>query len=242
MKAKKAFQCPIEDLPTIGEFIIESVKKDLGDFSSYSPVFTPAYLSNIELKIVACRKRVRSWAVIQELKATTELLNLTTQSLRVKLNFLEGYIKLSANELDVPTASMGLAAVRKSISHGSTESLIDAIEEMMIPVRRNISVLESKGLKESLLDEIEYIRERTNQLNLRQNELESERNRLTQENIEMFNELWQMIHPIFETGKALYRGTNAAKLKDYTLAQLIKRIHHAGRNMDKTKEDDQLTF
>jgi hypothetical protein len=45
----------------------------------------------------------------------------------------------------------------------------------------------------------------------------------------LFNDLWKTLSPVFETGKALYRGVDEAKLKDYTVTQLVKRIDHEGR-------------
>jgi hypothetical protein len=40
MQTKKMFQCKIEELPVIGEFVVESARKDMADFSGFSPVFT----------------------------------------------------------------------------------------------------------------------------------------------------------------------------------------------------------
>ncbi|MDR0843669.1 MAG: hypothetical protein LBN71_00470 [Tannerella sp.] len=77
-----------------------------------------------------------------------------------------------------------------------------------------------------MFGEIEAQVEKINALNVKQNELESVRNRLTKESIEIFNDLWKLLQPVFETGKALYRGVDAARLKDYTLSQLLKRINH----------------
>ncbi|MDR2041059.1 MAG: hypothetical protein LBP98_01920, partial [Tannerella sp.] len=59
----------------------------------------------------------------------------------------------------------------------------------------------------------------------RQNKLESERNRVTEQDVDAYNDLWLALQPILETGKALYRGTDKAKLKDYTFVQLEKRLH-----------------
>lgn len=223
---KRLFHCKIEDVPVIGEFVTGSARKDIADFSSFSPVFTASYFDEIDAKIVVCREKVRSWVVIQELKATTEKLTNTTGSLRVKLNLLEGYLKLAASELDVKATDMGLSIVRSAVGRGNTEKVIMGVTEMLVAVRRNQAALEAQGMKPALINEIAVIAQEINKLNVRQNELESARNRLTEENTGLFNDLWKALLPVFETGKALYRGVDEAKLKDYTVTQLIKRINH----------------
>jgi hypothetical protein len=69
-------------------------------------------------------------------------------------------------------------------------------------------------------------------LNVKQNDLVSKRNRLTKQNIEMFNDLWESLQPVLKTAKAIYRGVDDVKLKDYTIAQLLKRIN-ATRKKEK---------
>ncbi|MDR2139304.1 MAG: hypothetical protein LBP50_07140, partial [Tannerella sp.] len=73
-------------------------------------------------------------------------------------------------------------------------------------------------------------------LNVKQNELESRRNRATEEDIDVFNDLWLALQPVLETGRALYRGVDAAKLKDYTIAQLKKRLHPHPQKQPSGKE------
>jgi hypothetical protein len=225
MKTKKLFKCKFEELPVVGEFVVGSARRDMADFSGYSPVFTPAALDEIEGRIAVCREKVRSWVVVRELKSTTEKLAATTNSLRVKLNVLEGYVKLASGELDIFVADTGIPIIRSAISRGNTEGVIAGVTNMLAAVNRNMKALEAKGLKSALIDDITATTREINALNVRQNELESERNRLTEENTELFNGLWKALSPLFGTGKALYRGVNNAKLKDYTMVQLVKRIN-----------------
>ncbi|MDR0613534.1 MAG: hypothetical protein LBG45_08695 [Dysgonamonadaceae bacterium] len=36
---KRLFQCKFEELPVIGQFVVDSARKDIADFSGFSPVF-----------------------------------------------------------------------------------------------------------------------------------------------------------------------------------------------------------
>jgi hypothetical protein len=229
MKAKRVFKCKAEELPVIGEFLVEAVRRDMAEFSGFSPVFNEAGLGEIEAKINACRETVRSWVFIKELKAVTEKLENKTNLLRVGLNKLEGYLNLAAGNLDVRVADAGLISLRKAISRGNTEGVIAGVANLLVVVRRNLPALEAKGLQAALPDEIAAQTHEIGALNVKQNELESLRNRQTEEDVEVFNDLWKSLLPVFETGRALYRGVNEAKLKDYTYTQLHKRIHSEGK-------------
>ncbi|MDR2041672.1 MAG: hypothetical protein LBP98_05075, partial [Tannerella sp.] len=122
-------------------------------------------------------------------------------------------------------ADVGLKEVRKSIDNSNAETLVPAVADLLSTLRRNLSALQAVGLQASRLEAIEQQTLAIDSLNVKQNELESERNRITEQDIDVFNDLWLALQPILETGKALYRGTDEAKLKDYTLAQLKKRLH-----------------
>jgi hypothetical protein len=197
----------------------------LDEFNAFSPVFMPDYLDATAQKINACKSIVSSSLKIKELKATTQKLTDTSKGLRPKLNILEGYLKLGATELDISIADTSMKQVRTAISKGNTEGIVANIGKLLEVVKRNQQVLENKGLREELLREIAEQTQTIDALNIQQDNLISARNRLTKENMAIFNDLWTSLLPITETAKAMYRGVNPTKLKDYTIAQLKKRIH-----------------
>jgi hypothetical protein len=234
MKVKREFRCKVEELPVIGEFVLNSANRDATDFQRFSPIFTPEYLGRIEGKIKTCKEVVPSSVIARQLKATTETLKKMSDSIRLSLNVLEGYLKLAADELDIRIKDIGLAAIRRSISHGNTEGLTVNVRTMLVAVKRNQAALEAKGLRPGLLDDILTQIQEIETLNLKQNTLQSDRTLTTAEDLEAFNDLWRAIKPLFDTGKALYRGVNAVKLNDYTLTHLVKRINAEG-NRKKEK-------
>ncbi|MDR2763560.1 MAG: hypothetical protein LBB90_00835 [Tannerella sp.] len=225
MRKKRLFPCSISDLPVLAEFLLESLGRDINDFSGYSPLFTTSCSDGIRAKIITCREVTRSWTFIKELKSVTETLYSDIHALRVTINPVEGYVKLAAASLDVAVGDVGLKEVRRSIGKGNAETLVPAVAELLSTLRRNITALQAVGLQESLLVAIEEQTATIDTLNVKQNELESERNRVTEQDTDVFNDLWLALQPILETGKALYRGVDEAKLKDYTIAQLEKRLH-----------------
>jgi hypothetical protein len=234
----KKFQCKIEDVPIIGEFLLSSVKKDINDFSGFSSTFTPEFLTTIETKISSCKELTSSSTIVKELKAVTKQIRDKSKGLRVKLNVLEGYLKLSKGTLDIAVEDAGLKNVRHNISRFNIEGLISNVQTLLVAVKRNQSVLEAKGFKPSIINDLETQINEINVLNTKQNDLISDRNRTTKQNITLFNDLWENITPIVETAKALYRGVDETKLKDYTIAQLIKRIN-AGKRKEKEESSEE---
>jgi hypothetical protein len=99
------------------------------------------------------------------------------------------------------------------------------MQTSLVAVKRNFPALEVYGLKQTLLDDIEAQLKEIGKLNVKQNALLSKRNSLTVENIDKFNDLWSNLKLIMSTAKAIYRGVNEAKLKDYTITHLKKRVN-----------------
>jgi hypothetical protein len=215
----------LEDVPTIAAFIIDRLEEDLDDFNAFSTIFNPAYIASVRGKIDICKDLISSSSVAKELKSVTQKISDDSGRLRVKLNALEGYLKLAATELDITVTDVGIKTVRNAITRGNTEGVTANIRQLLAAVKRNSTVLETKGLNPDLLSEIETQTQEIETLNVKQNDLISTRNRLTEKNTETFNDLWKSLQPIMETAKAIYRGVNPTKLKDYTVLQLQKRIN-----------------
>jgi hypothetical protein len=233
---KKTFSFKIEELLTIVEFILNSVRKDMNDFSSFSSIFTPDYIDSIESRNTACGQLLSSSLISKELKAVTQQIKDTSIALRTKLNILEGYLDISADSLDISSKDMGLKAVRRTISKGNIEGLIASMREMLAAIRRNLPVLEAGGLNPLLLDELESEIKKIDALNVKQNDMISNRNRQTERNILEFNALWDSLQPILKTARAMYRSKDSAKLKDYTISQLLKRINSEKRKKQTTTD------
>jgi hypothetical protein len=223
--SNKKIPCKTEEVPVIGEFIMNSAEKDINDFNGYSSVFTTDYFASIKTKVEVCKELVKSSVVTKELKTITRQLYDESKSLRTKLNVLEGYLKLGADKLDIAFKDIGLGKVRLDIIRHNIEGLLSNMKTSLIAAKRNQPVLASLGLKQTLIDEIETQLQKINSLNVTQNALISKRNRLTVENIDKINDLWDSLRSILTAARAMYRGVDEVKLKDYTITQLKKRVN-----------------
>jgi hypothetical protein len=214
----------MEDVPVIGEFIVSSAERDIKDFNGYSAMFTIDYFATVRSKIEVCRELIKSTTVSKELKDVTHQLHEKSRTLRIKLNALEGYLKLGAEKLDIAVEDVGLKNIRKDISRGNIEVLLSNIRASLVIMKRNLPALKAQGLKQPLIADMEAYLQEINALNEKRNALISKRNRLSVENTGKFNDLWNMLRLIMNTAKAIYRDVDEVKLEDYTVAKLKHRI------------------
>ena len=136
--------------------------------------------------------------------------------------------------MTVNADSLGLKEVRKNISKANSEGIAKQARQLLIGVNTNLVVLQSKGLKTALIEEIKQLADDIESLGNDQNFKITERNRHTDENNGTFNQLWDKIILITDTGKALYRGVDATKTDDYTLTIIIERIGGGSKNTKPT--------
>jgi len=90
----------------------------------------------------------------------------------------------------------------------------------------NKTLLMEKGMKQELIENLKTLINTIESLNNEQNDLLSRRAQNCLSNIGAFNSLWYLLQPVLHAGKAIYKANNEAKLKDYTLSQLRKRMNN----------------
>jgi len=232
----KKFSCKAEEATAIAGFVAESLSEDMTDFQGYSSDFSPAYVQQILSKRKVCLELEKANITTQKLKKVTETLVAEEQQLRLQLNHVEGYLSRAKDGLDIAPESFGLHSLRDATSRGNDEGIISGLQTVLTNIKRNVVPLQAKGLKQELIDTITASHDTIDQLNNQQNKLTDERNAATAANMGDYNELWDLIAPVLETGRLLYRGVDEVKLKKYTLALLIKRVNAEGSNK---KDDNQ---
>jgi hypothetical protein len=98
--------------------------------------------------------------------------------------------------------------------------------------------LTKQGLSESVINLFGSAVVSIHDDNQKQYEIVSNRKELVQNNMELFNGLYADIIEICEVGKAIYKGKDAKKVKDYTFSELMKQVRVVfKRNNDAEKTD-----
>jgi hypothetical protein len=214
----------MESIPVLGEFVVNSAERDIADFNGYSAMFTVDYFASIRAKIEVCAELIKSTLVSNELKAVTIQLHGKAKAFRVKLNALEGCLKLGAGKLDVAIEDIGLKNIKSNISGGNVEKMLSSMQISLKAIRRNLPALKAQGLTPTLIDDIESHLREIRILREKQKALKSRRTSLTTENIDKFYDLWNNLRLIMNTAKVIYRDVDEVRLQDYNIAILKKRI------------------
>jgi hypothetical protein len=222
---KKKFNFRLEDLPVLTAFVLTSFEKDKADFKGFSPVFNEEFITNLQVKQKLCQDLVMPAEVLKQLKAITTSLQEKCNGLRQDLNLAEGYIRLAGAGYDVQAGDAGIKEIRSAISRGNVEGILSKAKTLQNGLKRNETILKAKGMKKELTEKIADEIAGISELNSQQNELKNKRSRVADENAVLFGELWDMLSSILDVGKALYRGNNDIKLREYTVAQLKKRVY-----------------
>jgi hypothetical protein len=223
---EKKFNCKMEAVPVVTGFALQSMENDKVDFMAYSPVFADPFMADIQSKQTLCMDLIKSSDVVRQQKAITKQISQKLGEFRVSLNPVEGYLKLAGKTLDIEVADFGLNNLRTAISKGDVEGFISDAKSLFLHLNRNEAALQAKGMRPETVATLTIQESEIRQLNLQQNDLKNRRTRVANDNIKDFNDLWDMLGTILNAGRAMYRGVDDAKLKEYTLANLLKRVHN----------------
>jgi hypothetical protein len=221
----KKFPCRIEEIPVFGEFVVSSAEKDINDLNGYSPLFTIEYLSSVKSRIEICKELIISSTVVRELNDVTQQLHDKGKTFRLTLNALNKYLQPGRDRLNIAIEDVGLKNIRVDIRKGNIEKFMSSIRILLVAVKRNLQVLEVRGMTPAFINEIETQLQEINSLNEKQNSLISKHDKVISENIDRFNDLWNSIRTILTAARVIYRDTDEVKMKDYTFAQLKRRVN-----------------
>lgn len=146
---------------------------------------------------------------------------------------IDGYLYMAKSSLN--NEKLGMVKLRLDIKRGNIEGVVLNGRSFAINLIKNKTVLLAKGLKQEQIDTLQTILDTLESFNKEQNIMQSKRAQNCVDNRSTFNSLWNLLLPILQAGKAIYKGVNEAKLKDYTMTQLKKRMN----NERKKAADDE---
>lgn len=227
------YNCKDEELPVICGFVALSLKRDLEEFTSFSPMFTEAYVTGFEAKIDAAEELVQPKSETIELKVITERIYATLDGLISPINRVEGYLELAGKEIPISSADFGLVQLRKSARVRDVENVLKLLRTVEANINKYKEALSVKGLTDELTSRFGEAGDSLAEDKNQKYSLISNRTALVQNNLGQLNELNDQLTEICKIGKVLYKQTDKAKLKDYTFTQLRKQV----RRTEKTEPE-----
>ena len=236
--SNRDFNCKIEELPVVCRYGALSLERDMTAFTTYSPIFNAAYLDGYRAKIVAVEELIAPKSETVDLKLITEHSYATLDGLISPINYLEGYISLAGKKVPITAADFGLAPLRKSCRSRDVENVLALLRIVNNNISKYKPELTAKGLTDELAGTFSEALVTLTEDGNKKYKLLSNRAALVQNNMGQLNELNAQLVEICEIGKILFKQTDKAKLKDYTFAQLMKKVRRTEKP-EETKPGDQ---
>lgn len=236
----KNFNCNYEDLPVVTGFILTSFENDKLDFLAYSPLFADPFLSNARAKHTECTTIVKASDILKYQKAAKGKLDQLANEIRLYLNEIEGYLKLAKSSLNISVDDFGLSTIREAIASSSREKIASGGQSLLVHLRNNATALSAVGFSNQKLENFETMLNNLSSLNNEHNDKKNERIRTADTNIDKFNALWDVTTTIVDAARAIYKGKNEVKLREYTISNVMKRIHNSSSSSDK-KDDTETS-
>lgn len=218
------FNCRAEEVAPLARLLRAHYVADEADFvdllpDEYDKRFLPDF--DARLQAVEAAGSQRSAAARSQLLG--QQVQTTMGQLPVMLNRLEARVR-RAQHLTVPAKSFGLKAVRDAAKADDVERLELALKTLLQNLDDNVAALAAKGHKPEETEQLRTLRQALAAGSTAQDVAQTSQQEVTQQNTRVLNELYRLLQELMADGKSLYRGVDKAKVKNYTLAQLLKRV------------------
>ena len=222
-------KCRIDELPVLGSFLLSSMQASLADFTGYSPDYNAAFMTTANADLAAVEALINPKQVTAELKVITTRMYNNMNSLRGKIDLLEGYIN-RATGLTIGKKDFGISEVRKKNNIGDVEGLVGALSFLLTNVANNTAALTAKGFTPAQNTALTTLKNDLKTDNVAQNNKVNERNNKVIANYGKLNLFWDKIADIADAGKRIYKSTAQNKVDDYTMTKLKARIRQERNN------------
>jgi hypothetical protein len=218
----RTYNCKDEELIPICGYVAFSFKRDLKEFTAFSPKFDETYAEMFEGKIAGADKILNTKIVTADLKEITTRLYANITKVLDLANRTESYIKMADKAL--PKANFELAALRKKARNRDAEGTVQAIKITLSAINKHRAAFAAQGMTDAFVNEFEVTMNSITVDNQKQYEIISSRKELVEQNVGLFNDLYLQMSTICKVGKTLFKGKNAIKTQEYTFTELKKRV------------------
>ena len=223
----RIFNCKNEEVPVIGNYLLFALKRDLVDFStSFPKIFTADYVVGFERKIADVNNLLNPQTETVELKNTTTRLYSTMDSLIEPVDIVAGYIKFTKGALPISVKDFGLTALKQKLHSRDSEGFLKNLQTVTTNLETYRSQLSEQGFDQSLIPRFSDALVSINADNLHQFEIVNKRKTVVENNLGLINDLYKTIMEVCNVGKAIYKGKNDLKVKDYTFNELKKSVRN----------------
>lgn len=238
----RSYNCKDEELPVICGYAAFSLKRDLQDFTAYSPKFNQAYLTDFESKTATAAELVNPKSETAERKAITTRLYAQMSGMVDPVDRLKGYIKLAGANIPVSITDFGITSLRRKINSKDAEGVLQYLRLVEVNIQKYKVSLQAEGLTDDLIARFTDASAAIAADNEKQYEMLSARKELVQNNLHILNALYTQLTAICDIGKILYRKTAPEKVSEYTFTWLLKQVRIVPKAKPDSKKSSKKTL
>lgn len=237
MGKERKFTIKIEEVPAIGQFLLDSYTTDEADFRAFSPQFDATYKADYLERFTAVKEIINPKVITAELKTITARMYENISKLKEEIDRLEAYTKLAKKNLKVAVKDFKFKEIRQTANKRNFEGLIENLKIMLQHVQDDLAVLQAKGFTIEAKTAIEALRTAFVNDSAEQNLKLDQRRQSVANNTDIINTFYEKISELLTIGKVLYKKKNPEKAKSYTLAAIQKRIGNTRKASTEDKDD-----
>ncbi len=223
-KLNRIFNCKDEELIPLSKFTLYSLKRDLADFTAFSPKFNIEFIAQTELKITDVENLLEPQAETLAKKVINDRIEKQLTTCNAMILHLDGYLRLAKQSIGVNKGDFGIIALRKAMNNGDMESLLNQLGIVLKNVMTYEMTLKGVGMPESFSVEFKNLCNAITADRQQQFEIISNRMAIVQNNLQVLNSLYEWLQEIYAIGKVLYSTSNNVKYKEYTFTELLKKV------------------
>jgi hypothetical protein len=220
------YNCKDEELPVICRNALVYLKRDIIDFSTFSPVFNGNYLNVFETKIDSIDELVSPKIETDEVKKITRRLYHTMDGLSDPIAKIRGYLRLAKASVEVSAKDFGLTVLSQKIAARDAEGVRQNLLLVVAFLKKYKEPLNAVGLNDSIIEQLEAAVSSVTNDNRLQFDITDKRKAIVQSNVEKLNDLYKQVIDILSIGKSLYKTTDPSKYKEYSFNALLKSVRN----------------
>lgn len=218
------FNFRINELLPLARLLRASYQRDRADFVDLLPEdYKPKFLADYDTAMQNVEKAVRSSVAVAQRGAITARIEALLEALPQLLNRLEARLRRAEN-LTVAAKKFGIEPVRRDRNNREHEGLADSLKTLLQNIKANKAALLAKGQKQEEIDQLQELYDNLVADSTAQGSSLSDQRLLTADNAKLFRALYQPMKQLMDDGKSLYKTTDKARLKDYTLRKVLQQV------------------
>jgi hypothetical protein len=216
----------IEEVETVSEIELDAFHDQKIAFVDFSDDYDDPFETDARAKLALIKNVVTTKFHIAEIANLTANIKQEICLLFPLMDPLQKYAKKVGDGLTVLLKNFGVKKVRSAAHSNDADKVEEALKTLMKNVDDNKTKLQLKGYKDADYNRLKDLRTKIFDDKTHQKSLMYDKEQAVAANMTLFVEMIDIVKDIQETGKILFKRTNPALAKEFTMINILHKIRH----------------